>query len=194
MLIRNKSHVKHTFRDFDEKGQVTCKFVCTTYWATQFQAVREVFLSPSNGGDEASQMSGSDIEQSYIESLSSAATWAASGGKSGASFSRTSDHRFVIKCISRTELHMFLDCAPAYFEYLSKAFFHGLPTVLCKIVGVYQVSYVDVSSSLHQTALIRFPIFPRLVSTTVSLESEAWSRSQLCRIFSTIARLPKFSI
>jgi 1-phosphatidylinositol-3-phosphate 5-kinase len=32
----------------------------------------------------------------------------------------------VIKCISRTELQMFLDCAPAYFEYLSKAFFHGL--------------------------------------------------------------------
>lgn len=140
MLIRNKTHIKHTFRDFDEKGQVTCKFVCTTYWATQFQAVREVFLSPGSGGEDAGMVSGSDIEHSYIESLSSAATWAASGGKSGASFSRTSDHRFVIKCISRTELQMFLDCAPAYFEYLSKAFFHGLPTVLCKIVGVYQVS------------------------------------------------------
>ena len=139
MLIRNKTHIKHTFRDFDEKGQVTCKFVCTSYWATQFQAVREVFLSPKPEGDESNTSSGSDIEQSYIESLSSAATWAASGGKSGASFSRTSDHRFVIKCISRTELQMFLDCAPAYFEYLSKAFFHGLPTVLCKIVGVYQV-------------------------------------------------------
>jgi predicted lipoprotein with Yx(FWY)xxD motif len=35
MLTRNKSHIKHTFRDFDMKGQPTCKFVCTTYWATQ---------------------------------------------------------------------------------------------------------------------------------------------------------------
>jgi hypothetical protein len=121
MLTRNKSHIKHTFRDFDMKGQPTCKFVCTTYWATQFQAVRKVFLS-QNG----SSLSGLDAEESFVESLSSAYSWAASGGKSGASFARTSDDRFVIKCISRTELQMFLDCAPAYFEYLSKAFFHGL--------------------------------------------------------------------
>ena len=197
MLIRNKSHVKHTFRDFDEKGQVTCKFVCTTYWATQFQAVREVFLSPNKDGDEASQMSGSDIEQSYIESLSSAATWAASGGKSGASFSRTSDHRFVIKCISRTELQMFLDCAPAYFEYLSKAFFHGLPTVLCKIVGVYQVSHGCVllrTCPKVSHSLIHDYLLHRLACTIASQENEVWSKSQLCRIFSTIARLRKFLI
>lgn len=129
MLNRNRSYIKHTFRDVDEKGQVTCKFVCTTYWATQFHAVRQIFLSgiagkadDAEGASRASQ----DVEQSYVESLSSAYSWAASGGKSGASFARTADDRFVIKCISRTELQMFLDCAPAYFEYLSKAFFHGL--------------------------------------------------------------------
>ncbi len=57
-----------------------------------------------------------ETEKSYIRSLATSFAWAASGGKSGASFSRTSDDRFVIKCISRTELQMFLDCAPAYFE------------------------------------------------------------------------------
>jgi hypothetical protein len=132
MLMRNKSHIKHTFRELDEKGQNLCKFVCTTYWATQFHAVREAFLSPGGGskdntGDPAfGSPTVLDIERSYILSLSSAYSWAASGGKSGASFARTLDDRFVIKCISRTELQMFLDCAPAYFEYLSKAFFHGL--------------------------------------------------------------------
>jgi hypothetical protein len=130
MLVRNKSHIKHTFRDFDEKGQNLCKFVCTTYWATQFHAVRQAFLSPhgAKGADSSASSSpnGLDVEQAYVQSLSSAYSWAASGGKSGASFARTSDDRFVIKCISRTELQMFLDCAPAYFEYLSKAFFHGL--------------------------------------------------------------------
>jgi 1-phosphatidylinositol-3-phosphate 5-kinase len=128
MLMRNKSHIKHTFRDFDEKGQNLCKFVCTTYWATQFHAVREAFLSPGTGSkDSAGEISAAlDVEQAYVMSLSSAYSWAASGGKSGASFARTMDDRFVIKCISRTELQMFLDCAPAYFEYLSKAFFHGL--------------------------------------------------------------------
>jgi len=136
MLVRNKSHIKHTWRDYHpgERGQVTCKFICTSYWATQFQAVRQVFLSSSFGRKEGqtggasmeSQTSSMDVEQGYVQSLSSAFSWAASGGKSGASFARTSDDRFVIKCISRTELQMFLDCAPAYFEYLSKAFFHGL--------------------------------------------------------------------
>ena len=67
-----------------------------------------------------------DVEKYYVQSLATAYSWDASGGKSGASFARTLDDRFVIKCISRTELQMFLDCAPAYFEYLSKAFFHGL--------------------------------------------------------------------
>ena len=130
--MRNKSHIKHTFRDFDEKGQNLCKFVCTTYWATQFHAVREAFLSSAGGSKDTSMdgngglQPGLDVEQAYVLSLSSAYSWAASGGKSGASFARTSDDRFVIKCISRTELQMFLDCAPAYFEYLSKAFFHGL--------------------------------------------------------------------
>jgi Phosphatidylinositol-4-phosphate 5-Kinase len=129
MLNRNKSHIKHTFRDVDEKGQVICKFVCTTYWATQFQAVRKSFLSGKGvkiENKESALRSDEDVEQSYIESLLSAHSWAASGGKSGASFAKTADGRFVIKCISRTELQMFLDCARAYFEYLCKAFFHGL--------------------------------------------------------------------
>lgn len=81
MLNRNKSHIKHTFRDFDSKGQITCKFVCTTYWATQFSAVRRCFLSKSSvkaGGSAVDN----EIEENYVQSLSSADTWAASGGKS----------------------------------------------------------------------------------------------------------------
>lgn len=119
MLMRNKSHIKHTFRDYDEKRQQTCKFVCTTYWATQFHAVREAFLAPASPGKGESSdasatswsLSNLDVEKCYVQSLASAYSWAASGGKSGASFARTTDERFVIKCISRTELQMFLDCA-----------------------------------------------------------------------------------
>jgi hypothetical protein len=125
MLGRNKSHIKHTFRDFDEKTQL-CKFVCTTFWSVQFNAVRQAFMNPnlsggkdsSNSDSAANSFSGNklDVERSYIRSLATSFAWAASGGKSGAAFSRTTDDRFVIKCISRTELQMFLDCAPAYFE------------------------------------------------------------------------------
>ena len=127
MLGRNKSHIKHTFRDFDEKGQQLCKFVCTTFWSVQFNAVRQAFMNPQISSKDSSSDAGSkssgtgrlDIEKSYIRSLATSFAWAASGGKSGAAFSRTTDDRFVIKCISRTELQMFLDCAPAYFEVRS---------------------------------------------------------------------------
>jgi 1-phosphatidylinositol-3-phosphate 5-kinase len=175
MLERNKSHIKHTFRDFDEGSQQTCKFVCTTYWATQFHAVRQAFLAPK---DDA-QGNSLDVEKGYIQSLSAAYAWAASGGKSGASFSRTADQRFVIKCISRTELQMFLDCAPAYFEYLSKAFFHGLPTVLCKIVGVYQIGYHNRETgkrSMDQVAVMQNIFYGRKISKTFDLKGSLRGR------------------
>ena len=182
MLVRSKSHVKHTFRDFDEKGQATCKFVCTTYWATQFHAVRQIFLSQSkaqNPVDIIADDDAEEFEQSYIESLSSAYAWAASGGKSGASFHRTSDDRFVIKFISRTELQMFLDCAPAYFEYLSKAFFHGLPTVLCKIVGVYQIGVhnrITGKRTMEQVAVMQNIFYNRKISRVFDLKGSLRGR------------------
>ena len=44
------------------------------------------------------------------------------------------------------------------FEYLSKSFFHGLPTVLCKIVGVYQIGYhnrVTGKRTMEQVAVMQ---------------------------------------
>lgn len=76
MLIRGKSHIKHTFRDFDEKGQQIAKFICTTYWSTQFHAVRQAFMKDSNSlNDEFSSNQTKhglrfDSETSYIRSLS----------------------------------------------------------------------------------------------------------------------------
>jgi hypothetical protein len=191
MLGRNKSHIKHTFRDFDEKGQQLCKFVCTTFWSVQFNAVRQAFMNPqisskeTSGGDGAQGSTKSpgsnklDIEKSYIRSLATSFAWAASGGKSGAAFSRTTDDRFVIKCISRTELQMFLDCAPAYFEYLNKAFFHGLPTVLCKIVGVYQIGYhnrVTGRRTMDQVAVMQNIFYGRKISKIFDLKGSLRGR------------------
>lgn len=67
------------------------------------------------------------------------ARWGAQGGKSGAHFSKSMDERFVVKVISKVELQMFLDFAPAYFEYMAKAYYHNLPTVLCKVLGAYSI-------------------------------------------------------
>lgn len=179
LLVRNKTHIKHTFRDFDSKGQVTCKFVATTYWATQFHAVRQVFLSESAGKGDDLSLNGPDVEQSFIESLSATYSWAASGGKSGASFARSCDDRFVVKCISRTELQMFLDCAPAYFEYLTKAFFHGLPTVLCKILGVFQIGVhnrVTGKRSMEQVAVMQNIFYNRKITKIFDLKGSLRGR------------------
>lgn len=36
---------------------------------------------------------------------------------------------------------MFLEFAPAYFEYMAKAYFNPIPSVLCKIFGVFKVGH-----------------------------------------------------
>ncbi|GMH93598.1 hypothetical protein TL16_g12675 [Triparma laevis f. inornata] len=74
---------------------------------------------------------------------------------------------------------MFLDCAPAYFEYLSKAFFHGLPTVLCKIVGVYQIGYhnrVTGKRSMEQVAVMQDIFYGRKIGKIFDLKGSSRGR------------------
>lgn len=70
---------------------------------------------------------------------------------------RVADDRFVLKELSRLEMDALLRFAPAYFEYMSKAIFHGVcnlvipsilqsdltlrqvPTLLAKIFGFYRI-------------------------------------------------------
>ena len=128
MRSLKKHHVKHRFEDRDECDIVSCKFICHTFWAAQFRAVREIFLQD-------------ETDEGFIRSLALSSSWNAQGGKSGAVFSKTFDGRFVVKCISRTELQMFLEIAPEYFNYLADTHLHNKCTVLCKIYGIYQVGY-----------------------------------------------------
>jgi len=119
MLLRGKSHIKHHFKDVDEKKHTLCKFVCTTFWSTQFQAVRSAFLvdkkSSKNPTPQQSEVDPDDEyahlnnDDSFVRSLASSFFWAANGGKSGATFAKTADERFVVKTISRTELQMFIE-------------------------------------------------------------------------------------
>ncbi|GMI55924.1 hypothetical protein ScalyP_jg1490 [Parmales sp. scaly parma] len=191
MLLRGKSHIKHHFKDQDDKKATLCKFVCTTFWATQFQAVRSAFLVGVGQEKEKEKEKVMEKEQNedefahlnddenFIRSLASSFFWAANGGKSGATFAKTSDGRFVVKTISRTELQMFIECAPAYFEYMSKSFFHGLPTVLCKVVGVYQVGYhnrVTGKKDMVQVAVMQNIFYGRKISKIFDLKGSTRGR------------------
>jgi hypothetical protein len=180
MLFKLKTHIKHTFRDVDIKRQVKSKFICTSYWATQFHAVRQAFFSNNTSDLDTNHQEEFDCgEKLFVRSLFESQKWDASGGKSGATFARTADGRFVVKCISRTELQMFLDNAVSYFDYLSKAFFHGLPTVLCKILGVYQIGYhnrVTGRRSMEQIVVMPNIFYGRNVSYTFDLKGSLRGR------------------
>ncbi|KAJ3046413.1 1-phosphatidylinositol-3-phosphate 5-kinase [Rhizophlyctis rosea] len=54
--------------------------------------------------------------------------------------------RYVVKQLSRLEMDSLYKFAPAYFEYMSQAFFHELPTVLAKIFGIYRISFKNPST------------------------------------------------
>ena len=102
-------------------GSLKC--LCRIYFAEKFDALRRKC----------------GLEDDFVNSLSSCIKWDAVGGQSGSSFFKTRDDRFVIKQMSRLEIEAFLRFAPSYFEYMSQAFFHDLPTVLTKLFGVYRI-------------------------------------------------------
>jgi len=166
MLSTHKSHIKHRFADVDEKGNTLCKFMCQSYWSTQFHAVRKAFLKEED-------------DAGFIESLGLARQWDAQGGKSGATFLKSVCGRFVVKQITRTELQMFLDYAPAYFEYMAKNFFHGMETVLCKVVGVYTIGFQNRVSGkryMEQVVVMQNLFHERVITRIFDLKGSARSR------------------
>lgn len=111
-------------------------------------------------------------------SLASCIKWDSSGGKSGSAFLKTKgnikakqkntiltdkiiDDRLLMKQMSRYELDAFLGFAPAYFQYMSKAFFSELPTALAKIFGFYSIGYKNSSTgkSMRMDVLVMENLF-----------------------------------
>lgn len=169
MLARMKTHIKHRFADVDEKGNTLCKFVCHAYWATQFAAVRQAYFQGNQREEELG----------FLRSLALARPWNAQGGKSGATFLKTTDGRFVVKQITRTELQMFIEYAPAYFEYLSKTFFHNYATLLVKVLGVYQIgSHNRVSGKklMEQVVVMQNLFHERTIHRVFDLKGSTRSR------------------
>ena len=168
LLSTHKLHIKQSFLDVDEHGSHLCRYVCRTFWAAQFSAVRQAYI----GSNE-------EEESGYIRSLSMARPWNAQGGKSGATFLKTADGRFVVKHVTRTELQMFLDYAPAYFEYLSKTFFHGHTTMLVKVLGVYQIgSYNSISGKriMDHVVVMENLFYKQVISRAFDLKGSTRSR------------------
>ncbi|KAK2183696.1 hypothetical protein NP493_299g00022 [Ridgeia piscesae] len=125
----------------------SARFYCRIYFAEHFQKLRRLIF-PSG-------------EERYIRSLSRCYTWMAMGGKSGLTFCKTQDDRFILKQMSRYEVQSFMDFAPHYFSHVTKAFNEKKPTALAKILGVYRIGYrnTQTNAALKQDLLVMENLF-----------------------------------
>lgn len=109
------------------------RFYCRVYFAEQFRKLRCLVFG---GGEDR-----------YVRSLSRCIRWIARGGKSGSTFCKTTDDRFILKQMSKLEVQSFSDLAPSYFQYINKACLEQKPTLLAKIVGVYRIGYKNTATN-----------------------------------------------
>ncbi|KAJ5912915.1 hypothetical protein N7504_001798 [Penicillium tannophilum] len=117
LLRPTGTHLKYQFQE----GQA--KMLCKVFYAEQFDALRKKC----------------GVADRIVESLSRCAKWDSKGGKTKSLFLKTLDDRFILKSLSPVETQAFLKFAPAYFQIMSEALFHELPSAIAKMFGFYQV-------------------------------------------------------
>ncbi|XP_017776695.1 PREDICTED: 1-phosphatidylinositol 3-phosphate 5-kinase [Nicrophorus vespilloides] len=125
-----KSKTEHIEIQFED---VNCNFFCRIFCAEKFATLRKSVLPIG--------------EEAYIRSLSRSVQWNARGGKSGSTFCKTMDDRFILKEMPKSEVQLFLESAPSYFAYLHRCLSAAQPTLLGKIIGIYQIIYRNVTTN-----------------------------------------------
>lgn len=142
------------------------KYYCVVYCAEHFKRIRSELIAKNSENNSSNTSSilnfsspnstklsnlssslNSSAEETYIRSISSCVPWTAMGGKSGATFCKTSDDRFILKGMSHLELQSFLKIAKFYFDHVLSAVNEQRPTLLAKIFGVYKIGYKNNSSN-----------------------------------------------
>ncbi|CAI5745535.1 unnamed protein product [Peronospora destructor] len=143
----------------------TCWELSTvTYFPLQFEVLRELFYGS---------------HQRYVFSISHVANWDANGGKSGASFYRTLDDRFVVKHISSTEIQSFLGCLPEYFKYMASIYFDGCASILSKTVGLYQTTTTRKDTGqkmVHYICVMENVFYQKQLTRTYDLKGSSRNR------------------
>uniref|UniRef100_A0A182NQ61 1-phosphatidylinositol-3-phosphate 5-kinase n=1 Tax=Anopheles dirus TaxID=7168 RepID=A0A182NQ61_9DIPT len=94
------------------------------------------------------------VRKMFARSLSKSVRWEARGGKSGSKFSKTVDDRFVLKEMSRTDLTIFENFAPNYFEYLQRCIKQKHITLLAKIFGVFKITIKRKDNTSVESAVL----------------------------------------
>ncbi|XP_054736493.1 putative 1-phosphatidylinositol 3-phosphate 5-kinase isoform X1 [Anastrepha obliqua] len=116
--------------------------------------------SSGRGDDKTSLQSEIEKCRNYLaRSLCSSVQWEARGGKSGSRFCKTLDDRFVLKEMTKSDINIFENFAPNYFEYISKCQQQNQPTLLAKIFGVFKVIIKKKDSSVEKSLLVMENLF-----------------------------------
>jgi 1-phosphatidylinositol-3-phosphate 5-kinase len=117
LISETGTHMKYSFSHNNVRA--TCKI----FYAESFDALRRKC----------------GVSERFVESLSRCAKWDSKGGKTKSLFLKTLDDRFVIKSLQEVELKAFTKFAPDYFAFCAQSLFHGVPSVIAKMFGLFQV-------------------------------------------------------
>lgn len=75
----------------------------------------------------------------FVSSLKYCTKWISTGGKTESDFFKTEDKKFIAKFITTTEYEMALGLASSYFAYFKSINSSGKKTLLCPILGIYEM-------------------------------------------------------
>eukprot|EP01088_Endostelium_zonatum_P008518 TRINITY_DN2153_c0_g1_i1.p1 TRINITY_DN2153_c0_g1~~TRINITY_DN2153_c0_g1_i1.p1 ORF type:complete len:1989 (-),score=536.03 TRINITY_DN2153_c0_g1_i1:43-6009(-) len=120
------------------------RFTVSVYYAKQFNALRSIVTK----GDA-----------NFIQSIAQCKPWAANGGRSRCTFSKTLDERFVLKEVANIEIESFLGFAHLYFQHLYRAYYRDIPSSLVKILGLYSIIWTSNGKQIKRDIVIMENLF-----------------------------------
>ncbi|KAF2103061.1 hypothetical protein NA57DRAFT_28803, partial [Rhizodiscina lignyota] len=118
LLSPERTHIIYAFQYHGVKAR------CKIFYAESFDALRRK----------------AGVADRFVESLSRCLKWDSKGGKTKSLFLKTMDDRFVLKSLSQPEVNAFFKFAPNYFAFSHQILFKGLPSVIAKMLGLFQIT------------------------------------------------------
>jgi chaperonin GroEL (HSP60 family) len=127
LLHPKNTNIRYAFQNRGVRAQ------CKIFYAESFDALRRKC----------------GVADRFVESLSRCLKWDSKGGKTKSLFLKTLDDRFILKSLSQVEVAAFFKFAPNYFAFMHQNLFHGLPSVIAKMMGLFQVTIRSPASGLE---------------------------------------------
>ena len=126
LLSDTGTHMKYSFAHGPVKAS------CKIFYAESFDALRRRC----------------GVAERFVESMSRCLKFDSKGGKTKSLFLKTLDDRFIIKSLQEVELKAFTKFAPDYFAFMSYTLFHGVPSVIAKMFGLFQITIKNPGSGM----------------------------------------------